>query len=200
MDVRARLTADQVGELRRALYRRDPPDGAVDAYLAALDGMPEADAAPAPPPRPRRRRRRRRVRLLVVAATLAALVPLAVAVRDAPARSAAAPAPSTGAATAPDRFPTVPGDEIGAMSGGPAATKTFDAGGRPAVVSVFCDRSGTLALRIGDDPVTVLTCQVGMPALALVPSSGPLRAFAVAVVPDGPVRWTATVGALPATG
>ena len=198
MDVRARLTADQVGELRRALYRRNPPDGAVDAYLAALDGMPEAVVAAPAPLRPRRRRRR--ARLLVVVAIVAALVPLAVAVRDAPARSAAAPAPSTGAATAPDRFPTVPGEEIGAMSGGPAATKTFDAGGRPAVVSVFCDRSGTLALRIGDDPVTVLTCQVGMPALALVPSTGPLRTFAVAVVPDGPVRWTATVGALPATG
>ena len=61
---------------------------------------------------------------------------------------------------------------------------------------MLCERSGTLELRIGGDPATVLTCQVGRPALALIPSVGALETFSVTITPSGPVRWAATVGAL----
>jgi hypothetical protein len=196
-----RRRRSDVAELRLRLYRRDPPVGAVEAYLAALALVPAAPLRLPAVPRARVRRRPPSVRTLlttvsVVAGSLlvAALIP--VGMRQLGTVSAiAGPQP---APTEAMPLPPTTGTALGTMAGGPASTARFAASGHQVVVSVLCSGSGTMRLRIGDEPPTVLTCDSDLPALALMQSLRPLDRFALEVVPDRAVHWSVAVGALPA--
>lgn len=189
-------------ELRLRLYRPDPPDGALEDYLAAMAAAPV-------PPAGRVRRARPRVRpgaaALAAAIALTGAVALVVAAlgvgalagragaRSAPAGPSAAPLSAGGRVPLP---PTT-GVPLGTLFDDAGSTARFDAAGRTAVISVNCVGDGTLSVRVADEPPTVLTCQVGGPALALLPSTTPLHRFAVAVTRDGRVRWSLAAGTLP---
>jgi hypothetical protein len=189
--------ADEAAALRLRLYRPDPPAGALDAYLGAVARLP-AVATPvpvAPRPVPRARPAGRLRALAFAAAVLAGLVTLGVAIRAVPAPAAVLPQPVAAPPSAAVDLPPVPGTVIGVLSGTRTGGLALDAGGHPVVVSVLCSGSGTLTLRIATDPPTVLTCQAGTSALALVPSAGPLGRFALAIAPDGRVRWSLAAAA-----
>ena len=194
-------------ELRFRLYRRDPPVGAVEAYLAALAHASSlVRPAPARAPvrtRPARRRGPRRpvpVRTLVgavamAAATVAFAALLPSAIRQLSTIAAiAGPAPQQPVVT----MPAAPaaGVPLGTMAGGPASTARFAAGGNRVVVGVLCSGRGTLTIRIADDQPTVLTCDTAAPAYAMLQSTSALDRFTVAVRPGTGARWTLAVGAL----
>jgi hypothetical protein len=194
-------------ELRFRLYRRDPPVGAVEAYLAAVAHAAErartaTARAPAHHPRvPRRRRPRRPLPLrsllgaaAVVGATVAFAAVLPVAIRELSTITAVTGTVPSPVATIP--LPPSAGVPLGTMAGGPAATSRFAAGGNTVLVGVLCAGRGTLTIRIAGDQPTVLTCDTGAPAYAMLQSTTALDRFTVAVRPAPGARWTLTVGAL----
>jgi hypothetical protein len=188
----APTTSSDLTALRDRLYRPDPPEGAVEAYLDALRAEApsvQADTSPAPA-RPRRYGRG--------AAALAAMAGLAVATGAAVSLGHQAPAAGVPRAATGSRLepPAVPGAPIGTLSGPGSTTGLFDASGSRVVVSVSCSGSGTLDLRIDDAPPSVLTCEQGGPALAMLPSPGALGRFTIAVSRAAGVRWSLAVGAL----
>jgi hypothetical protein len=193
-------------ELRFRLYRRDPPVGAVEAYLAAVAQTAErARSAPVRAlahPRPIRRRRPRRplpLRSLlgaagVVTATVAFAAVLPAAIRELSTIAAVTgPVPAVA-----ETIPMAPsaGVPLGTMAGGPAATSRFAAGGNTVLIGVLCAGRGTLTIRIAGEQPTVLTCDTGAPAYAMLQSTTPLDRFTVAVQPQPGARWTLAVGAL----
>jgi hypothetical protein len=193
-------TAEEVAELRARLYRPDPPDDAVDAYLQALDRTRVA-LAPAPGPAPHRHAyRSARIAVVASGVVAAASVVVGALAAGADVEPFALPTPAAARVAIPeavDGYPPVAGERLGGLSGTGLGVGRFDAGGRTAIVSVWCTGGGTLSLQISADPPVVLTCQKGSgPALAMVPSAGPLDRFSVWVARSGPVRWTASVGAL----
>lgn len=177
--------------LRTRLYRPDPPEGAVEAYQAALRASAPAAAAEATPVLARPRGVARGI------AALAAMVLLAVGLGTAMSlgHQASATGATTGAGTGQLELPPVPGTPIGTLFGPGATTGLFDASGSRVVVSVNCSGDGTLRVGIGDAPPTVLTCEPGGPALAMLPSTGALDRFTVTVSRHGAVRWSLAVGA-----
>jgi hypothetical protein len=189
-----------LGELRLRLYRRDPPADAVEAYLAALAQVPVLlQARLSLTPRPRRARRPVPVRkLLGAAAAVAASVAFA-ALLPIGFRQLATQTAITGARPpAPQRVPLPPatGTALGTMAGGPAATARFAAAGHVVTVSVLCEGSGTMTLRIGGEQPTELTCDTATPAFAMLESVAALDRFTLEVVPERTVRWSLAVGAL----
>ena len=190
-------------ELRFRLYRRDPPVGAVEAYLAAVANAAERarTATVRAPAHPRRRRPRRPLPLrsllgaaAVVGAAVAFAAVLPVAIRELSTIAAVTgPVPSP-VATIP--MPPSAGVPLGTMAGGPAATSRFAAGGNTVLVGVLCAGRGTLTIRIAGEQPTVLTCDTGAPAYAMLQSTTALDRFTVAVRPQPGARWTLTVGAL----
>jgi hypothetical protein len=187
------LAPTAVTELRLRLYRPDPPVDAVEAYLAALAAVvaeqpPVREAHPAP-------HRRGRAAL----PTAAALVVLSAAgfalttSRQASASDVAAAVVTS--APASIAMPPVTGRPIGTLTGPDATTGLFDAKGTRVVVSVLCRGTGTITLTLGPEPPTVLTCEQGGPALAMLASTRPLGRFTIAVRPDRGVRWSLTAGA-----
>ena len=181
-------------ELRLRLYRPHPPEGAVEAYLAAIH-----DVTPLPPEERARPHRSRRHALAAAAVTIVVLA-LATAglgmARQAAAAAAAAAHVSRTAAASALVVPPVPGRPIGELMGGAATTGLFDARGVRAVVSVLCSGDGTIALRIGDEPPVVLTCQAGGPALAMLQSTEDLERFTLSVAPQPRLSWSLAVGAM----
>lgn len=193
-----------LAELRLRLYRRDPPVGAVEAYLAAVArvaAMPRPVPAPAVP----RLRRRRRVRrplpvrtLLLATAAIVGVVAVAAALPSgirllSTVAAVAGPAPAV-VETVP--VPPAVGVPLGTMAGGPAVTSRFAAGGNVVVIGVLCAGRGTLTIRIAGEEPTVLTCDTDDPAYAMLQSTTPLDRFPVAVRPQPGARWTLAVGAL----
>jgi hypothetical protein len=187
--------------LRLRLYRPDPPPGAVAAYLAAVDGL-EQRPIPLPRPEPHRLRRsglgRRAVRslvpaVLVGAAVVAGFAALPLATRGLPDAAAVEPPRPTA-----ERYPPVPGVQLGVLAGRSAAARTFDAEGHLVIVSVNCAGSGTITLRLGTDAPVVLTCEAGGPALAMLETSTGVDRVRLDVRPTAGVRWAIAVGAVPA--
>lgn len=187
-------------ELRLRLYRPDPPDGALEDYLRAVDAAPAPPAPrarrgvpPVPPVRPG-------VAALAVAGA-AALVAAALGVGTlaGPTPATSTTRPTTVAPGPLGRVPLPPasGVPLGTLFDDAGSSARFDAGGRTAVISVNCEGDGTLSLRVADEPPTVLTCQLGGPALAMLASTTPLHGFVVSVTRDGPVRWSLAAGTLP---
>lgn len=179
--------------LRTRLYRPDPPDGAVEAYLDALRAGapgPSATAVPSMPAVPRRRWGR-----MIGATVTTAALALGLVTAMSLSHGASAEVAGTPPRAAHLELPPVLGTSIGTLYGAEGTTGLFDAGGSRVVVSVNCSGSGTLTLRIGDEPASVLTCEPGGPALAMVPSAGSLDLFTVAVARRGLVRWSVSVGA-----
>ncbi len=181
--------------LRVRLYRPDPPECAVEAYLVALHAEAPVAAAAAVPAIPRRRRGR----ILGAVASTAALALGLVAAMSLSHQAAAEVAGMPLRSVHLD-LPPVPGTPIGMLYGAAGTTGLFDAAGSRVVVSVNCSGSGTLTLRIGDEPASVLTCEPGGPALAMVPSAGALDLFTIAIARQGLVRWSLAVGAVDLAG
>ena len=183
-------TDSSVLELRLRLYRPDPPEGAVAAYLAALERVTPVTLAVRPSPV----RRRHALAVAGVAVALAALAAtgLGIAWRA----SAATARVATTAAATHLAVPSVPGYPIGELFGGDATTGLFDARGVHAVVSVLCSGDGTITLRLGPEPPTVLTCQAGGPELAMLASAEDLDRFTLSVAPQPHLQWSLAVGAL----
>lgn len=181
----------RVLELRLRLYRPDPPEDAVAAYLAAL----ALETPPTAPVRlPPLRRRPHALAAAGVSVLLVAVVAIGVGLAW---RASAAAAPvGTRAAATHLAVPSAPGYPIGELFGGSATTGLFDARGVHAVVSVLCAGDGTITLRLGPEPPTVLTCQAGGPALAMLASSEDLGRFTVSVAPQPHLRWSLAVGAM----
>ncbi len=177
-------------ELRLRLYRPDPPEDAVAAYLAALA------AVTPPPPEDRPSPIRRRHTLAAAAASVALVAAAAGGVEMAWQASAATRATDPTAAAASIAVPSVPGRPIGELVGGPGTTGLFDGRGLHVVVSVLCSGDGTITLRIGPEEPTVLTCQAGGPALAMLASTERLDRFTVTVDPQPHLRWSLAVGAM----
>ena len=179
-------------ELRLRLYRPHPPEGAVEAYLAAI-----RDVTPLPPEERARPDRSRRQALGAAGITIAVLAVATAGLGMARQAAAAAVAPARLAHTASVLVvPPVPGRPIGELMGGAATTGLFDARGVRAVVSVLCSGDGTIALRIGDEPPTVLTCEAGGPALAMLQSTEDLERFTLSVTPQPHLTWSLAVGAM----
>lgn len=197
MDGHGRSTTASVAELRLRLYRPDPPAGAVAAYLQALRTEP-AVLVGVPSPPPRARPHGRALAVVAAGAAVAALVSIGVG-RQVPALVAApairetvsAPAGSTALPA-----PPLMGVPLGDLSGTGPASGRFTANGHAVVASVLCSGVGTLSVRIGAAPPTLLSCVQGPPALAIVAGSGPLDRFTIAVRPDAPIRWTLAAAAL----
>lgn len=181
--------------LRTRLYRPDPPEGAVEAYLEAL----RAEAPVTSTPAVQAIRRGRRGRTVGAAAATAVLALGLVAAMNL-SHQASADVAGIPPRSAHLELPPVPGTPIGALYGADGTTGLFDAGGSRVVVSVECSGSGTLTLRIGEAPSSVLTCEPGGPALAMVPSAGSLDLFTIAVARQGPVQWSVAVGAVDLAG
>lgn len=185
------MSTPELTALRTRLYRPDPPAGAVEEYLEALraDAPPPVVDTRAVPARGRGHARG--------VAALAAMVVLAVGLGTV--MSLSHQASATGVVTVAGgtqlELPPVPGTPIGTLYGPAGTTGLFDANGSQVVVSVNCSGDGTLDLRIGDEPPTVLTCERGGPALAMLPSAGALDRFTIAVTRHGAVRWSLAVGA-----
>ncbi|GAA2753119.1 hypothetical protein [Amnibacterium kyonggiense] len=188
-------------ELRLRLYRPDPPDGALEAYLLAMADSP----APAAATRRERASARPGVTALAAALGLGGVAPLVAAALAAGSVAGdqtgetASTGPTTVALGPSGRVPLPPstGVPLGTLFDDAGSTARFDAAGRTAVISVNCVGDGTLSVRVADEPPTVLTCQIGGPALAMLPSTTPLHRFAVAVTRDGRVRWSLAAGTLP---
>lgn len=200
MDGHGRSTTAGVAELRLRLYRPDPPAGAVAAYLAALRTQPSLGAAgpaPAAAPRPHGRAMAALgVGVGVVAAALVATqvgrqVPTLVA---APTVEVASSASSRSTAAIPE--PPLMGVPLGDLSGSGRASGRFDANGHLVVASVLCSGVGTLSVRIGTAPPTLLSCVQGPPALAIVAGTGRLDRFTIVVDTDEPIRWSLAAAAL----
>jgi len=188
---------DAVAELRLRLYRRDPPPGAVAAYLAAVAALPEVAAPRVPAPRRAAGRRRpgRAAAVLLGALLLGATAVAAVA--GAGREAAAVDRAARPVATSAVPVPSAVGIPIGVLSGTRDGAARFVANGSRVVVSISCTGTGTIAMRIADEDPVVLTCGNGGPALALIGSTGRLDRFAVTVRPDPAMPWALAVGALP---
>ena len=192
--------AGTVAALRSRLYQPDPPDDAVGRYL---DALRQADrrAVPAPSARPARRPSGPAA---LAGGLLACCVALAAGAAVVPAGATATTAgavrvvrPAAGL-----EAPPVTGVPLGALHGdGRPGAGRFSAGGEHAVVSVNCTGEGTLVIRVGPDEPVTLVCEAAAVAFALVPSRTGLDRFSVVATPDGPVRWSLSVGGidLPAT-
>ena len=201
MDGHGRSTTTSVVELRLRLYRPEPPAGAVAAYLAALRAQPVATAgAPASTTRRHHLRSWPLATLAVVACVLGAVAASTVVGRAVP-ELVAAPAAvhaGTGTASGPGRLPAPPlmGVPLGDLFGTGAATGRFSANGHRVVASVLCSGVATLAVRIGTEPPTLLSCQAGPAAFAVVAGVGPQERFAITVTPDAPIRWSLAAAAV----
>jgi hypothetical protein len=195
-------TTAAVAELRLRLYRPDPPADAVAVYLAALRREPAAPAvgpAVASPVAPHGRV------LAALGVAAAALVAVVVAVqvgRQVPELVAAptvqeAPTSTSTSSPASGPLPAPPlmGTPLGDLSGTGPATGRFTADGHRVVASVLCAGVGTLSVRIGTAPPTLLSCVEGPPALAIVAGTGPLDRFTIAVRTDAPIRWSLAAAA-----
>ena len=182
----------ELAALRVRLYRPDPPEDAVEAYLAALRDEAPGPAIDVPKAMDRPRRLGRGVTALVTAVVLAVGLGAAMTVS----RQAAATGATSGMGIPQLALPPVPGTPIGTLYGPGSTTGLFDATGSRAVVSVDCSGRGTVRVRIADEPPTVLTCEPGGPALAMLPSRGALDRFTVEVSRHGSVRWSLVVGAV----
>jgi hypothetical protein len=110
----------------------------------------------------------------------------------------AAPAVQARASSVPGRLPAPPlmGVPLGDLAGSGPATGRFTASGHRVVASVLCTGVGTLSVRIGTAPPTLLSCVAGPPALAVVAGTGTLDRFTITVAPDAPIRWSLAAAAL----
>ena len=184
-------TTAELTALRIRLYRPDPPEDAVGAYLDALRTTVTAPDGP-PMPSPARPRRRAIGVLSAVGAFVTVAVALVGALGSAGHSTAAGfVAPATAAHVA---LASVPGLRIGTLYGGDGTTGLFDAHGGSVVVSVSCSGEGTVTLRLASEQPVVLTCEAGGPAVAMLSSAGGLDRFTIGVTRSGAVRWSLAVG------
>lgn len=201
MDGHGRSTTTSVAELRLRLYRPEPPAGAVAAYLAALRAEPVVVAgAPVHTRRPLEHHRPRPLAALVVGGGLVAAIAASTLVgRQAP-QLVAGPAvrAASSASAAAKRLPAPPlmGVPLGDLFGSGPATGRFDAAGHRVVASVLCTGVATLAVRIGTEPPTLLSCDAGPAAFAVVAGTEPQEGFTITVTPDAPIRWSLAAAAV----
>jgi hypothetical protein len=202
VDGHGRSTTASVVELRLRLYRPEPPADAVAAYLAALHAEPVlVTGAPMRAPRsPVGHRSWSFTSTVVAACVLGTVVVSTLVGRHAP-ELVSQPAMRTPASTSSTaaRLPAPPlmGVPLGDLFGTGPLTGRFTAKGHHVVASVLCSGVATLAVRIGTEPPTLLSCDAGPAAFAVVASTGPQQHFTISVTPDAPIRWSLAAAAVP---
>jgi hypothetical protein len=200
VDGHGRSTTTSVAELRLRLYRPEPPAGAVAAYLAALRTQPVLVAgAPAAAARAHHHRHSWPLAAVAVGACLVGAVAASTLVgRQVPTLVAPPAARTTTSTSSTSRLPAPPlmGVPLGDLFGTGPATRRFSANGHRVVASVLCSGVATLAVRIGSEPPTLLSCEAGPAAFAVVASAGPQQGFSISVTPDAPIRWSLAAAAV----
>ena len=205
--------------LRRAVYARDAPPDAAEAYAAALAAtggrVPDAaeGAAGSAPPaldgevhaHPRHHRWAAVGAASGVAATLvlgAVLAGRTAGTPAAPGSSATTAAPV--APVVPVRTstplpdivpPPVPGPVLATFTSTSGSVHAqLDAGRRHVLLTAVCGGDGTVSIRLSDGSSMILTCSPGQDALSMLQSEHPLGRFTVTTGTTGHPLWALTVG------